>query len=288
MTKKFILNADGVGMSKAVNRGVLEAYEAGFLKSISLTANGKYFDEAVKTILPKCSDLGVGIHLNITSGKSLCTDLTTLTDSESNFNNTYLKLLFNAYNPKNKDFFPQLEREFRRQIETVMSKTKVDHIDSNMHIHAIPAIFDLVCKLAKEYQINQVRTHFERLYFIPELYKNMNFVFYKNFLKKLFLNFCSVINENAIHKYELKTNDYLLGIAYAGKMNALAISYGIKGLKYDNITVETFIHPCRYEEGTIDNYFDEYMIARNKKLADIIKRLGYDITNYTEKNENTP
>ena len=44
--KKFILNADDFGMSKAYNRAVLEGYESGILKSTSLTANGEAFEEA--------------------------------------------------------------------------------------------------------------------------------------------------------------------------------------------------------------------------------------------------
>ena len=35
-------------------------------------------------------------------------------------------------------FLEQVEFEFRTQIETVMNYTKVDHIDSHVHTHAIP------------------------------------------------------------------------------------------------------------------------------------------------------
>ena len=58
MTKKFILNADDFGMSRANNRAVLEGYFEGILKSASLVANGKAFDEAVNSIIPQCPDLG--------------------------------------------------------------------------------------------------------------------------------------------------------------------------------------------------------------------------------------
>ena len=178
--KKFILNADDFGMSKPLNKAILEGYTAGLLKSASLVANGKAFDEALEKVIPNCPELGVGIHLNIMEGKSLCADLTTLTDKDGNFNNTYLQLLIKSYNPKEKEFFEELEREFRRQIEKIMSKTRVSHIDSHMHIHSIPPIFDLVCRLAIEYGINQVRTHFEKPYFIPELERHFKLKFWQN------------------------------------------------------------------------------------------------------------
>jgi len=283
--KKFILNADDFGMSNAVNRAVQEAYEYDFLKSVSLVPNGAAFDEAVDTILPKCPNLGVGIHLNISDGISLCSDVDLLTDSKMNFTNNYLELLIKSYNPKLKDFLPQVEREFRRQIEKVLSKTKAFHIDSHLHIHSIPPIFDLVCRLAKEYNIPEVRTHFEKFYFVPEPVRHLKKDYYINILRKLLFNLFTVFNENTVNKYRLKTNDYILGIGYASSLDAMAIAYGIDVLKYNNMTVEAVLRPCRYDEGLIDNYFNEYMITRNSKLKDKILNSGYDITNYVVKTE---
>ena len=282
MGKKFILNADDFGLSKALNRAVSEGYQSGLLKSASLTANGEAFDEAVNVVIPQCKNLGVGIHLNIIEGKSLCTDVDTLTDSEGNFNNSYAQLLLKSYNPKEKEFLSQVEREFRRQIEKVMSKTKVTHIDSHVHTHSIPKIFDLVCRLAKEYGIKQIRTQFEKPYIVPDIKKHLTLKYPINLIKVCLLNFFTIFNEATAHKYELNTNDYLIGVTYTSMMNSLTVSYGVSAIKYDNVTVETLIHPCRYEDGTIDNHFDEYMITKNKKLKEKIEKLGFEITNYVE------
>lgn len=283
MSKKFILNADDFGMSKALNKAVLEGYGEGILKSASLAANGEAFDEAIGFVIPKCPDLGVGIHLNIIEGKSLCSDVDTLTDSNGEFCNSYVQLLLKSYNPKEKEFFPQVEREFRRQIETVMAKTSVTHIDSHVHVHSIPPIFEIVCRLAKEYGIKQVRTQFERPYIIPALHKHLTIKYPVNLIKVILLNAFTMFNENAVHKWGLKTNDYLIGVSYTSMMDALCVSYGLMAVKYDNVTVEALIHPCRYEDGTIDNHFNEYLICKNKKLKDKIEKLGFEITNYVEK-----
>ena len=69
--KKFILNADDFGMSKAHNRAVLDGYNNGFLSSASICANGPSFESAVNEILPECQNLSLGVHLNIIEGKSL-------------------------------------------------------------------------------------------------------------------------------------------------------------------------------------------------------------------------
>lgn len=284
MAKKFILNADDFGMSKALNRAVLEGYSDGLLKSASLTANGEAFDEAVNSIIPKCPELGVGIHLNIIEGKSLCTDLDLLTDNNGNFNNSYIQLLLKSYNPKQKkEFLEQVEREFRRQIETIMSKISVTHIDSHVHTHSIPAIFEIVCRLANEYKIKQIRTQFERFYMIPDIHKHLTIKYPVNLIKVVLLNFFTIINEVAVEKWGLNTNDYLIGVSYTSMMDTFAISYGISAIKYDSAVVEALIHPCRYEDGTIDNHFNEYLICKNKKLKNKIEHLGFEITNYVEK-----
>lgn len=283
MAKKFVLNADDFGLCKAINRAVLEGYQSGLLKSTSLAANGEAFEEAVNDILPKCPELGVGIHLNVVEGLPLCTDLTTLVNSDGKFNNSYIQLLIKAYNPKEKEFFEELEREFRRQIEKVMSRTKVTHIDSHVHIHSIPKIFDLVCRLAKEYGIKQVRTQFEKPYIIPDIKKHLSLTYPLNILKTIILGFFTIFNEATIHKYELKTNDYLIGVLYTSMMDALTVSYGVMAVKYDNVMVEALIHPSRYEDGTVNNRFDEFLLTKNKKLKEKIERLGFEITNYVEK-----
>lgn len=283
MVKKFILNADDFGFSRAINRAVLEGFHIGLLKSVSLTANGEAFEEAIEKILPECQGIGVGVHLNIMEGFALCRDLTLLTDDSGKFNNTYLQILYKTYNPKEKDFLSQVEREFRRQIETIMARTQVSHIDSHNHIHSIPRIFDIVCRLAKEYGIKQVRTHFEKPYIVPDLQKHLTWQYPLNILKIILLSMLTVLNEATIHKYELKTNDYLVGLLYNTMMDALTVSYGTMAIKYDNMTVEALIHPCRYEDGTINNHFDEFMITKNKKLKNKIEHLGFEITNYVEK-----
>lgn len=283
MSKRFILNADDFGMSKALNKAVLEGYSEGILRSASLTANGEAFDEAVESVIPKCPDLGVGIHLNIIEGKAFCSDADTLINNNGEFCNSYVQLLLKSYNPKEKDFLPQVEREFRRQIETVMSKTPVTHIDSHVHVHSIPPIFEMVCRLANEYGIKQIRTQFERPYIIPAVKKHLTIKYPVNLIKVILLNTFTMFNENAVRKWGLKTNDYLIGVSYTSMMDALSVSYGLMAVKYDNVTVEALIHPCRYEDGTIDNHFNEYLICKNKKLKDKIEKLGFEITNYVEK-----
>lgn len=284
--KKFILNADDFGMSKAYNRAVLEGYSSGILKSTSLTANGEAFDEACENVIPACPDLGVGIHLNIIEGKSLCSDVDQLIDAQGNFKNSYGELLLKALAPNNKTFLEQVEREFRAQIEKVLAKTSVTHIDSHVHTHSIPPIFEITAKLAKEYGIKQIRTQFEKPYLMPDATRILNRKYPVNLIKVALLEFFTVINRKTVAKYGLTTNDYLLGVSFTSMMNSLAISFGLMAIKSDNVVAEALIHPCRYEDGLIDNHFEEFQITKNLKLKEKIEKLNFEITNYAIKEEN--
>lgn len=57
--------------------------------------------------------------------------------------------------------------------EEIMNVTEVTHIDSHVHTHSIPRIFELVCKLAQEYGIKQIRTQYEQPYIIPDVFRHL-------------------------------------------------------------------------------------------------------------------
>lgn len=275
INKKFILNADDFGLSKYHNQAVLEGYVNGFLTSASLCANGEAFDSAVHDIIPDCPNLGIAVHLNIMEGKSL-TDCNLLTDENGNFNKGYGYLLLNR---KNKELLSQIESEFRAQAEKVINAVQVDHLDSHVHTHAIPEIFKITCKLAKEYGIKYVRTQFEELYFIPKLAKHLNPSYPINLVKIALLQYFTKINRKTIDKYQLKTNDFIIGVGYTGMMDSDAIEYGLKTLEEECIA-EALIHPCKYDNSTKDSHTKEFGVTQNKTLQDTINRLGFEITNY--------
>lgn len=275
VSKKFILNADDFGMSKAFNRAVLDGYHNGFLTSASLCANGKAFNAAVNEIIPECPNLGIGVHLNIIEGRSL-TKAHMLTNKRGKFNKGFFSILMKS---NDATFLNQVEFEFRTQIETVMNYTKVDHIDSHVHTHAIPNIFKIAAKLAKEYNIPYIRTQHEEMYFVPSFRKHCNLKYPPNILKILLLNHFTQINKKVVSQYGLKTNDYLLGVGYTGLMDDMTVEYGLKALE-DECIAEALIHPCHYATSNKNQHYTEFLITQNKSLKDKIARLGFEITNY--------
>ncbi len=269
--KKFILNADDFGLSQYHNQAVLEGYVNGFLTSASICANTDAFDSAVNDVLPDCEKLSIGVHLNIIEGKSL-TKCTHLTDKTGKFNKSYLYLLLNSHN---NNLMKEIEQEFRAQIERVKSCAMVDHIDSHVHIHSIPKIFELVCKLAKEFDIPYVRTQHEKPFFVPSLKKNLNFKLPINLIKLVLLNYLTLKNKKIIKKYNLKTNDYLVGVTYTSMMDQDAIRSAL--LKIENSAiVECLVHPQKSSY----NYNKEFEILKDINLKESILKMGFNLTNY--------
>src|SRR6516164_6153162 len=70
--RNLIVNADDLGWTAGVNRGIPEAPRSGIVTGTSLLANGRAFDDGVRTAgeLPR---LGVGVHLNLSDGKPVAT-----------------------------------------------------------------------------------------------------------------------------------------------------------------------------------------------------------------------
>ena len=277
MGKKFILNADDFGMTKELNKAVLDGFNNGFLSSASLCANGNAFSAAVNDILPDCQGLGIGVHLNVIEGKPL-TNCRLLTGKNGLFDKGYLYFMLNS---GKKEFLAELENEFRAQIELVKKYSKPDHIDSHVHIHAIPKIFELVCKLAQEYEIPFIRTQHEKIYTVPVLKKHLTPAYFINIIKILLLNTFTHINKKTLTVFNLSTNDYILGVGYTGMMDSLTVEYGLKNLDEDCIA-EALIHPWCFSGK--NSHTEEFAVTLDKKLEDKIRRLGFEVTNYKNLN----
>lgn len=260
MNRKIVLNADDFGLTKYHNMAVLKGYNNGVLAQASLMVNTESFSEAVEDVMQNCARLNLGLHLNIMEGKAL-TDCYLLTDKNGFFNKNYLYLMLNQYNKKLKE---QIEKEFRAQIEKALQHgIKIDRLDSHVHTHAIPELFKITCKLAKEYGIGYVRTQFEKPYFVfPDC---INTKFPINLIKVALLDYFTLINRKTINEFNLKTNDNIIGVCYTGMMNRKTVLEGIK--KNSGSLVEIVIHPCFYDDGRIDSHTKEFLITQDKAFC---------------------
>lgn len=190
MIEKLIINADDLGFSLGVNEAILKANTEGFLSHTSLMANTEYFDHAVEEIIPKCNDLKIGVHVNLTCAKALFYD--NILTQNGLLNNTFVSLLFKR---KNKKVLESIEKEIESQILKIKAKgIEISHIDGHEHVHVIPSVNKIVQKLAKKHDIPRIREINEGLF---ESWKyNGKTASMSNVIKLLLLKFLSRFNEN--------------------------------------------------------------------------------------------
>ena len=261
--KNLIFTADDFGYDEPFNTAILKAFKEGMLNSAALLTNFDGFEQAID-FYSEMKGCRLGVHLNIIEGKSLT--------SRGNFNDGFIKIFQKSFDKKYMDF---VEKEFRAQIEKVLNFYPAQHINSHVHVHGIPKIFELTCKLAKEYNIPYIRTQYERPYFVPDLKKYLGFSYPVNMMKVTLLNSCTLINKNMVKKYNLKTNDFLIGVNYTANMDENTVKYGLWAIKNKAETAEILVHPCFYNDGTKNQHYKEFMIFIDKNLKDEIEKQGW-------------
>lgn len=158
---KIIINADDFGYTKANTEGIIEGYKKGIIKSTTALMNMSYIEYGEK-IAAGCSNLGIGVHLVLTLGKSL-TENKTLTDKDGNFFNR--KEIIN-----HKLDLQEICLEFKAQIERYIKifGHKPSHLDSHHGMHDYGNHYTVVKRLSEEYDL-PVRNH-NQFHFVTEFY----------------------------------------------------------------------------------------------------------------------
>lgn len=152
--KDLIVNADDLGWTAGVNRGIAEAHRNGIVTSTSLLANGPAFDDGV-TVARALPALGVGVHLNLSDGAPL-TAAGSLVDENGKFAGGPEQLLLKLARRKLK--LGDVEREWDAQIERIRGAgISPTHLDGHKHVHMLPGHFPIALKLAKKHGIGAIR-----------------------------------------------------------------------------------------------------------------------------------
>ncbi len=272
--KKVIINADDFGYSEENNEAIKLGYKSGVITSSSILTNMTGFEHAKNDVLPQINDIDLGFHFNIVEGKSIIKS-SLLCDNNGYFNNSYLKIILKSKDPL---FQLALENEFRAQIEKILPYHNISHIDSHMHTHAIPEIFNLTIKLAKEYNIKYIRSQREIPYFICS--KSFNLKYPINIIKNLLLNYYTNINLKRLLNTNVYTNQYFIGVLYTGMMQEETILGGLKRVSKDNSLTEIIFHPT-VNKLKKSNY-REFLITQNSNFKENIKKLNFVLTKYCE------
>ncbi|MCL4545230.1 MAG: carbohydrate deacetylase [Chloroflexi bacterium] len=153
----LIVNADDFGISDGVNMGIVEAHRRGILTSTTVMANMPAFDHAMRLARDN-PELGVGIHLNITSGTPLLpsSQVPCLARPDGRFHSPLFvlrQLTLGQLDGR------QIEAELSAQVERAMSAgISPTHLDSHHHVHMHPRLQPIAIRIARRFGIRALRS----------------------------------------------------------------------------------------------------------------------------------
>ncbi|MCG8325544.1 MAG: hopanoid biosynthesis-associated protein HpnK [Thiotrichales bacterium] len=151
------MTGDDFGISLPVNEAISKAHEKGILTTASLMVAAPHTGDAVDRA-KSLPDLKVGLHLVVTSGKSILphSDIPDLVDENSMFSSSDVKAGLRMF------FLPrvrqQLAAEIRAQFEAFRNTgLQLDHVNAHRHLHLHPTVLDLIIETGKDYGLTAIR-----------------------------------------------------------------------------------------------------------------------------------
>lgn len=158
--KQLILTADDFGLSRGINETTLELHRRGAITTASLMLNFPETEHAAQ-LLRENPTLQGGVHLNATEGLPITDPAhklpVGLRDYRGKFH--HRAVFFARGLLPNDEWLQELETEFVAQIEdyTRLVGKPPGHITTHMHFHMMPALRDIVLRLAESYEVAWVR-----------------------------------------------------------------------------------------------------------------------------------
>lgn len=156
----LVINADDFGFAPGVNRGIVEAHEAGTLPSASMMVNTPAFAEAAALTRERVPTLGIGLHVNLLSGRPLSVAPTLTEPRTGNFyplGTLARRTVAGMVNASD------VRRECDAQLAALIAQgIRVTHLDSHRHVHALPGVLPAVLASARAAGVPIVRRPLDR------------------------------------------------------------------------------------------------------------------------------
>jgi len=159
--KNLIVNADDLGWTEGVNRGIVEAHRRGLVTSTSLLANGRAFESALAAAISN-PQLGIGVHLNLSDGppSAPADEVRGLLNEAGELEEGPESLLLRI--ASRSLALEEVEQEWDAQIGKVRATgIEPTHLDGHKHVQMLPGLFEIALRLAKKHGIRAIRVAHE-------------------------------------------------------------------------------------------------------------------------------
>lgn len=219
--RNLIVNADDLGWTEGVNRGIAEAHRNGIVTSASLLANGAAFASGVE-LARTTPGLGVGVHLNLSDRPPVAPRklVASLVNEQGELEGKPESLLLRL--ARRSVPLEEVEREWDAQIQKVRDVgIEPTHIDGHRHVQMLPGLFEIALRLAKRHGIAAVRISHEESSLRAALStgaKQKGTVVMKQGVQARGLKLLAPDAREQAERAGLATADYFCGIAQTGEL----------------------------------------------------------------------
>ena len=264
--RNLIVNADDLGWTDGVNRGILDAFRGGIVTSTSLLANGMAFVGGVNAA-KSAPGLGVGVHLNLSDGVPVAEpgSVTSLLDGKDKFSGGPESLLLKR--ARRCLVLAEVEREWDAQIRKVREAgIRPTHLDGHKHVHMLPGLFDIALRLAKRHGIEAIRVSLEESSLRAALSsrgKHNPGVVIKQGVQARGLKLLARDAREQARRAGIATADYFSGIAQTGELTREGVELFLKSLPEG--TTELICHPG-YADEALQKSATRLQASRPKEL----------------------
>jgi len=246
--RNLIVNADDLGWTAGVNRGIAEAHRNGIVTSASLLANGEAFAGAVE-LARDGGGLGVGVHLNLNDGPPIAPreSVPSLVNDSGEFeggpDGLLLKIATRGLSMR------EVELEWSAQISKVRDAgIEPTHLDGHKHVHMLPGLFETALRLAKRYGIGAIRVSHEASNLRSALSTGQlrAGVVLKQGVQARGLKLLARDAREQAERAGVSTADYFCGIAQTGELTREGVARLLRSLPEG--TTELMCHPGYADE----------------------------------------
>jgi len=224
--RNLIVNADDLGWTEGVNRGIAEAHRNGIVTSASLLANGAAFESGVE-LARSTPALGIGVHLNLSDGEPVGPKelLTSLLNDKTEFEGKPESLLLRL--ARRSLPIEEVELEWDAQIQKVRDAgIEPTHLDGHKHVQMLPGLFEVALRLAKKHGIVAIRVSHEESRLRRALSagaKQKGSAVMKQGVQARALKFLARDAHEQADRLGIATADYFCGIAQTGELTCQGV-----------------------------------------------------------------